>query len=72
MIHLEIQGHIVPQWKALSGGKYEPRGIIYVSTLNVCQNVLNSANSLHATHKVAPNTIVLLSEWGLLLPTKYI
>ena len=33
-------------WKALSSGKYEPRGLNCCSTFILCQGILKSANSL--------------------------
>ena len=47
MISLEEKGHTVPYWKALSHGKYEPRGLSCGGTLKICQDVLKSANLLH-------------------------
>ena len=47
LIPLKEKGHAVPHWKALGCGKYEPRGLSYGSTLNICQGVLKSANLLH-------------------------
>ena len=26
LVFLEVQGHTLPHWKALSSGKYEPKG----------------------------------------------
>ena len=43
---LEEKGHTVPHWKALSIGKYDPRRLNCGSTLNICQDVLKSANLL--------------------------
>ena len=39
----EVQSYSVPHWKTLTYGEYEPRG---GSTLNICQDVLKSANIL--------------------------
>ena len=36
LIPLKEKGHAVPHWKALSSGKYEPRGLSYGSTLSIC------------------------------------
>ena len=47
LITIEEQGHRVPHWKALSSGKYEPRRLRFGSSLNICQDVLKSANLLH-------------------------
>ena len=47
MIIHEGQGHIVLHWKALRYGKDDSRGLVYDSTLNICQYVLKAENLLH-------------------------
>ena len=42
-----IQDGTVPNWKALSGGKYEKRGLSCGNPTNICQEVVESANFLH-------------------------
>ena len=39
--------YIVPHWKGLNSGKYEPRWLRCGSTLNICQPFFKSANLLH-------------------------
>ena len=46
-IPLEVQGHIVPHWKAPRYGKDELLGLSYDSTLSIFQDVLKSGNFLH-------------------------
>ena len=43
MICLEVQGLIVPHWKALRCARHEP----IASTLNICHEVLKIANLPH-------------------------
>ena len=47
LMPFEVQSHTVPNSKALSNGKYEPRGLYCGSTLNICQGVLRSGNLLY-------------------------
>ena len=47
LILLKEKGHVVPHWKALTCGKYEPRGQSFGITLNIYRDVLKSANLLH-------------------------
>ena len=42
-----VQGHKVPHWIALRYVKNDLRGLTCDSTLNINQDVLKSANSLH-------------------------
>ena len=44
----EVQVHTVPHWKALRyGKKCELRGLSCNISLNICQDVMKSANLLH-------------------------
>ena len=47
MISLEEKAYTAFYWKALSVDTYEPRGLSCGSTLNICQEIMNCANSLH-------------------------
>ena len=47
LIHLEVQGHTVPHWKALGSGKHEASGLSCGSTLNIHQDILKRRNLLH-------------------------
>ena len=44
---LEVQGHTVPQQKALRYGKDRERGLSCGSTFNICQDTIKSETLLH-------------------------
>ena len=44
---LVVKGHTVSHWKALRDVKYEPKGLKWHSTFNICRYVLKRTNQLH-------------------------
>ena len=42
-----VQDHAIPYWKDLRGGKYFQRELIFGNTINICQDIMKSANLLH-------------------------
>ena len=47
LIPLEVPGHTVTHWKALSSGKYEPGGLCFGSIFRISQDVLKCTSLLH-------------------------